>query len=112
MQYSQYLRSRYIGLGLNLEWMSKPKLNALQRRVELNYLQLSSGRESANKIRGSFSLRKALSLGKGIFAYGGVVTVLRLPAFMGDRFEVDIFVEQSTSAGPPSPPIGPRTNPN
>ncbi len=88
------------GLGLNLEWMNKPKLNALQRRVELNYLQLSSGRESANKIRGSFSLRKAQSLGKGTIAYGGGVTVLRLPAFMGDRFEDDIFVEQSTSAGP------------
>ncbi len=88
------------GLGLNLEWMNKPKLNALQRRVEVNYLQLSSGRESASKIRGSFSLRKARNLGKGTFAYGGGVTVLKLPAFMGDRFEDDIFVEQSTTLGP------------
>ncbi len=88
------------GLGLNLEWINKPKLNALQRRFELSYLQLSSGREAGSKIRASASLRKTKNIKKGTFAYGGGVTLLRLPAFMGDRFEDDIFVEQSMSVGP------------
>jgi hypothetical protein len=88
------------GVGVNLEWMNKPKLNSLQRKTELSYLQMSSGRESGSKIRAAFSLNKEKNLGKGKLTYGGGVTYLRLPAFMGNRFENDIFVEQSSSLGP------------
>ncbi len=88
------------GLGLSLEWMHKPKLNSLQRKTEFSYLQLSSGREAASKIRFAFSLNKEKILGKGKLTFGGGVTYLQLPAFMGNRFENDIFVEQSSSLGP------------
>lgn len=88
------------GVGVSLEWMHKPKLNSLQRKTELSYLQMSSGRESGSKIRGNFSLLKEKILGNGQLVYGAGVTYLRLPAFMGNRFENDIFVEQSSSLGP------------
>lgn len=88
------------GVGLNLEWINKPKLNSLQRKTELSYLQMSSGRESGSKMRVAFSMNKEKLLGKGKFTFGAGVNYLRLPAFMGNRFENDIFVEQSASLGP------------
>lgn len=88
------------GAGLNLEWYNKPKLNSPQRRTELSYLQLSSGRESASRIRAAFSLNKEKIIGRGKLNYGGGLTYLRLPAFFGNRFENDIYTEQSSSIGP------------
>jgi hypothetical protein len=88
------------GLGMSFEWLNKPKLNSLQRKTELSYLQLSSGRESGMKVRGAFSLSKDKNLGNGKISYGGGLTYLLLPSFMGDRFEDDINVEQSSSIGP------------
>lgn len=87
-------------VGLNLEWMHKPKLNSLQRKTELSYLEMSSGRESGSKIRAAFLLNKEKNLGTGFLIFGGGLTYLRLPAFMGNRFENDISVEQSSSLGP------------
>lgn len=86
--------------GLNLEWISKPKLNSLKRKYELSYLQLSSGPEAGNKIRGSASLMTERKLARGNLYYGGGLNYLRLPAFLGDRFNEDIFVKNSTSLGP------------
>ncbi|MFL5785669.1 MAG: hypothetical protein ACJ76H_13720 [Bacteriovoracaceae bacterium] len=88
------------GVGLAAEWIRKPKLNSLQQKYDLSYLQLTSGREVGTKIRGSFSLSKERALGKGRISYGGGATLLRVPSFFGDRLEDDIFVKQSTSLGP------------
>jgi hypothetical protein len=93
-------QKKLTGVGVAAEWARKPKLNSLQQKYDLSYLQLSSGREVGNKIRGSFSLSKEKVLGKSRITYGGGASLLRLPAFFGNRFENDIFVEHSTSIGP------------
>ena len=87
-------------IGLGVEWNHKPKLNSLQRKTELSYLQLSSGREVGTKLRAAFSLTKEKSLSRGRLSYGAGINALKLPAYMGNRFEDDIFVEHSTTLGP------------
>lgn len=88
------------GAGLNLEWLNKPKLNSLHRRLDFSFSQLSSGKESGTKLRTTFTINKEKALSSGRLFYGGGVNFLRLPAFFGDRLENDVFVRYSTSAGP------------
>lgn len=88
------------GVGVGLEWVNKPKLNSLQRKTEFSYLQLTSGRETGASVRAAFSLNGEKFYRTGRFTYGGGLNLLRLPAFMGNRFEDDIFVEHSLSLGP------------
>mgnify|MGYP006188929401 CR=1 FL=1 len=88
------------GLGLSAEWWHRPTLNSLNRKLEFSLTNLSSGIDSGIATRIAYSYNKDRKWGKNIFYYGGGLSFLMLPSFMGDRFEDTIEVESTSSLGP------------
>lgn len=85
------------GLGLMGEWNHRPTLNALNRKLELSLMNLSSGVDSGMAGRLAYSWNKE---NKSMFVYGAGLSVLKLPVFLGNRFTDKIEVESAISFGP------------
>lgn len=88
------------GLGLSAEWNLRPTLNSLNRKLEFSITNLSSGIDSGMATRLAYTWHKERKWGHRLFTYGGGLSFLSLPAFMGNRFEDTIEVESSSSVGP------------
>lgn len=93
-------QEKLTGLGFNAEWNSRPTLNSLNRKLDISILNLSSGVDSGFANRFSYTWNKERKGSSTIFSYGGGLSTLMLPAFMGNRFNNKIEVESSTSIGP------------
>lgn len=88
------------GLGLSAEWWHRPSLNSLNRKLEFSLTNLSSGIDSGFATRLAYSYNKERKWGKRVFSYGGGLSFLMLPSFMGNRFDDTIEVESTSSLGP------------
>ena len=93
-------QQKLTGLGFNVDWHFRPKLNSFLHKMEFTLVNLSNGIDSGQEIKLGYSLNNVTSLGKGFLHYGGGLTYLRLPSYMGNRFQNKVVVENTASAGP------------
>lgn len=93
-------QSNLTGLGVFGEWNRRPTLNSLNRKLEASLLNLSSGIDSGKSMRAAYTLHKEVKWRKRKFTFGGGLSYLNLPTFMGNRSTNKVSVEQSSSLGP------------
>jgi hypothetical protein len=88
------------GLGFTGEWNRRPTLNALNRKLEMSFLHLSSGVDSGYATRAAYTYHKEKKWKNRKFTYGAGLSYLSLPSFMGNRLTDKVEVGSTSTIGP------------